>query len=554
MVGFYNEHDRRASGESQFAHIARVSEIIRLASPTKTLSEGLELAVKIHDMVDRSLYNQDTAIRRDNTEMLTYILKETAKTNPRMAAYSYGIAYSACQYQEAAMHWRDNLSRAISEQKDNSLAFLNNQISLLDAEDGENNLPQKLKIALNGDSRLPIDNEVKSFVSPVADIEEMIRKHELYDIEGLVLASADVMDNLRHPNPNRPASAWKDTQELLSYLGPLLEIAGLNELARECYSTAYESIFEQSPFMPRAREIHEQATLLASDPEYQLHIPDLAVSIIRYALGQLGKSTDLVINSRVKKPGSIANKFSKKPEYAFLGNVSDDIGYRAEVLDDSLTAYELMNIAEQVVVGLLQANPNLVAAHIKPTEPAIDANYQGLEESKKIIRKNKQRIQISTGGARRTGYEAVHMSFMYSANNEQTRNPRKAVSIEIQLLKQKEHIENTYGIASHLFYKLREGFGKVGQKCREFFANPAAHKAEFQEMVAHLRNDFQRIYNRAAYFQENINMRDSTEFKLTPNVIEVVKEKFTKMGIALPDAVLASLALEEEHNAYIQEP
>jgi ppGpp synthetase/RelA/SpoT-type nucleotidyltranferase len=553
-IKFYDKQPRRVNGESQYTHIQRVRETLRLVSPKQELSPGFELGILIHDMVDRSLNSTDQLEIDQNTEILTRILEKRAKTNPQMAAYAYGVALSSCAYEKDARRWRKKLTAAITNSTDTESAFLREQIDTIDAVDGEYNLSTKLINVLKPHSNEPVDTELKQFISPVADIKDMIYMQNLYDIEGLKLAAAGMIDNTRHPRND--AACYKDSQELLSYLGPLLELAGMNDIARQCYSTAYEFLYAESPYMNRAKELYTQAIECENSSNYQYRVPDIIMGAIQHELKKIHKDSDIFLSSRKKKPGSIAKKLTDKKVYAKLRNIPDLMAMRVILNNQNITANQMMDIAQNVVLALQQVNPDLLPEHINPQDPCIQANYKGLEQLSPLEATQKYHYTTTQEGPRNAGYQAFHINFQLplSAITDKEKDAWTIIPFELQLLQQEQHMENTYGVASHIFYKLKNAFGETGRACRKFFAAPKQNREEFMAIVNSYRKPFEKIFERANYFHNHLNSKKNTkDYKLTPHVIETVRFQFERMGIEIDDKVYEALRLNGE-KSYYSEP
>lgn len=453
------EHIRQ-DGTTKIEHIDRILGLYDQFEEIPT-SPGLTVATYIHDRV-KYLTNPNTPL--EEKEELLEDLQSLIDIDEQTTMYAIGIALSAERFEEEGEYWRHQVRNILTYPGDNSRRILSRS---LEETLGDNNTPDRvlyLENALvgaitNGDNN--ISQELLDWRAPLGDIENMARTLVNWDIEGLVLKSLEIMDNLKHPNPSKPASAWRDAQELLSFYAPLLELGEFNELSREAYSYAYQFLHRDPEFIScyhdleafdspneaviKAKDIHEAAKRF-TESQFGGYSID---QIIRQSLANFGGE----VSGRIKSIGSILEKLRK-------GEIPDTIGYKL-VLPDDIEFSHIRNLIDHITSTIEElgkgTNYNIELGHARSGDPTVEMNFAEITDEAYIpIRNGLYRYEAPPRAI--SNYSAAHINFHYP-------DPMtgRIIGIEIQITRERENENNTREEGHHVFYKASKGIGIIAE-------------------------------------------------------------------------------------------
>jgi len=411
-----------------FDHAIRVREIIEGSEFGN--NEGLLLAAGIHDAVAYALDNDN-----DAAHAIWDILADGLEAIPEQrdtVRYAIGIALSAHEWEERSEQWRTSIGADLrviadgthlNDHAEQTKRYIDETYPDCDASE----VAYKVHSAVI-DSRTPvISDTIRRFNVGITDAGQMLHDLKVHDIEGLILKAAENNDNIHEPNPDRPASQWQDINETLNYLVPALEFAGLCEYASDIREGALYKLCEDDPLRPNAEQAVYEATILKSAIDTELST----------AVDSLGGFT--LINQRFKSPGSRIESIRTR-----MHEPADEIGYRyvIEDMDDQAV------IAKARELQAALAEFGFEVFHPRGDDDAFEA-FIGADK-------------------RNTEYEAVHMTFRYTAGSEgSTMQPTSqeaeiSTTIEIQVMTESGY-ENNETRASHTLYKAIYGADDLSQ-------------------------------------------------------------------------------------------
>jgi hypothetical protein len=209
-------------------HITRmINELEENSSKLGILySTGIVGAIYLHDIVRNKSFID---------RMRSHLRKmDSGSTDDQHIAkllrYSLGIAYSSRSIEEKSNIDIEYVDNAYSEQTSATRKSLKNLFRK----------PPKQTTILTPNRREEtteefIINKFKYYrIRPEPEKIKFnsLRKSVDLDIEGALLRALEVMDNIRHPAPSDPTYAWRNCQESMYFLIPLLESFGLKNSAR----------------------------------------------------------------------------------------------------------------------------------------------------------------------------------------------------------------------------------------------------------------------------------------------------------------------------------
>jgi hypothetical protein len=492
----------RKDGNTKYDHARRIMSIIEREGEI-TINPAFRLAISIHDLI----FTGNRADQDFDPGFLTNYYRIAGNLKPEDltgAMYALGIAAGAYEYEKAAESWRSDIKAVCSAEPDNRIPFFDKGlVKFLREEHGYT--PEVREIitfksdlaAVLSDSGAQVTNDLLNWRAPLADPDIILPVVSDFDLEALILKAAEVTDNLRHPNPERPAAGWRDAQELLSFYQPLLEVAGFRELAMVCQDEALQFLNQNnSELLSAAHRINDQASTFISKWMPQI------VSGIRNTHDDLMQTY-----ARVKTVGSIAEKLRKKDKDS--GTVPDAVGILAIASDAS--AVRIGRSGQSNAAGitrvsnfflqslhtyqqLLTSIPVMRPTHTRANEPSLQINFgketdvAGFLESIGLNRDVRAfstemdgyNIQIKLEPERAEGgYQAAHLSFTYGG-----------IGIEVQITTETAYYTNDLGTASHIGYKANGALGKLGELYRQRKSRQAEYEAEqdrFLDMLFAIR-------------------------------------------------------------------
>lgn len=299
------------------------------------------------------------------------------------------------------------------------------------------------------DSGSQITNEMYEFRAPMYSFPELLTILTENDLRGLILKSSEVIDNLIHPNTNRPSSAWRDAQELLSFFAPLLEIAGFDKLAQRAYDVSLRFLNKDNS------NTHWASMQTAQDFELN-HSIAIVADLYRRAerfvesdcvfhqkyLSQIPNTRLIERPTRTKTFGSMLQKYKEG------GSIPDAIAYRLITQTESDIASTIIDVLNAIYTN------NLELGHTVQNEKPIEVILKNQETIAKVgkaledlFRNSEIDIeQIATFKTRPNGYQGVHINV----------NLGDDLGMEIQITAEKMYEHNEIGEACHVAYKARK--------------------------------------------------------------------------------------------------
>lgn len=508
---YFEDYPRRIDGSTVVDHISR---IINLYDETlgSEPPAGLIAATYLHDRVE--------CLYKEGCEEQQIRLKQDIQTlyelDPKTTVYAIGVAVSANKFEGSAEAWRNIVQGVLVNDKHPDANFLDSKLeSIIESTNSTftvEQLKERMAQAIHS-GRNSISRELLQWRAPMGDIREMANTLGNWDIEGLILKSTEVMDNLRHPNPNRPASAWRDAQELLSYYAPLLEMGGFDRLSREAYSYAYRYLNGDPEFSPKNEDglpvpyvglTNEEISRvnkayylynegLAFNPEIASLEPErincrgqIIWDMLAQHIGSEGR-----VEGRIKSIGSIMEKLKK-------GNVPDLVGYKL-VLPDNYSFDELEELTLLLAKEIADNNDIFIdIGHTREDEPSIQFNFpEILEEASYETRVGNQNTLISMAPPRAiSSYSAAHINFHYTTPEGED------IGVEIQVTRKSEDDSNTKGRGHHVFYKASKSIGDVARMRRLVEEDPEKYGLGYYNMVDYIISIIMGIENRSKIFKE----------------------------------------------------
>ena len=373
----------RKDGTNKQQHARRIMSIIEREGEI-TINPAFRLAISIHDLIfkgNRSDQDFDPGFLAN-----FYQIASNLNTPDQIGAmFSLGIAAGAYEYEKAAESWRSDIKSICSDTPDlrapyfdkDVRRFLHQEHGTQPGQKSVETFKHNLAAALS-DGGAQLTNDLLNWRAPLADPDIIFPVVSDFDLEALILKAAEVTDNLRHPNFERPASGWRDAQELLSFYQPLLEVAGFRELAMVCQDEALQFLNQNnSSLLSAAHKINDQANTFISRWN-----PNI-IAGIRNSQDELMQTY-----TRVKTVGSIAEKLRKKDKNS--GTVPDAVGILAITSDASVEKMRRdqgplpLGIARisnfflgtlHTYEQLLGAIPVLQPTHTRQHEPSLQINF-----------------------------------------------------------------------------------------------------------------------------------------------------------------------------------
>ena len=227
--------DKQNTERGYSRHSRRVEELV---VRNGYRDQGMMLAARIHDAValitDQPESDASEAIRELFAERLD------DKDTDQMLTYAYGIALSAHAWEKRAEQWRARSAKQMHPSSGANL--LRGQ-----AIGSETDATDVLRLAIDdpkyqtkdANGRIKTELLINPGIRNVGSILDSLKQNE---IDALALKALEVVDNIKYPNPNAPASQWQDVMEVLGYFAPALEFAGLQDLANEVTDIALQNL------------------------------------------------------------------------------------------------------------------------------------------------------------------------------------------------------------------------------------------------------------------------------------------------------------------------
>ncbi|KXK26553.1 MAG: hypothetical protein TR69_WS6001000559 [candidate division WS6 bacterium OLB20] len=508
------EQHKRLSG-SRRVHGERMNQILT-GDPTFRLNRAHLLAVTIHDMItkgSRTSEQLDMDFIGDYVEILSS--PGASYTDQTEGLYALGLALAKHRLEHRLEEWRARftLDRSdadpLSAEEDE---FLNSVIAgslqtrgIPDSPEMVGSVRAQISQALF-DGGAAVTPEMRAFRLPL-DLLHLIETMQETDLDAIRLYGAEQLDNLNFPNPDRPASTWRDSMESL-WLAAMLQIITDDRLASALRSASYRYLNADSPFMQRAVIIHNDGEEYVA--RNTARIEDIMQDAYTETCILHGVVPGIAEQShRVKKIGSILEKLSRNRADAQEGTVADGIGYLAKVPDlpphinKPLFMFEM---GVQLAKDLQKANLNLRIGHTREQDHTVEINYGSPEEVHRAIEQIQKRhdflemeqdgdiytvkIHISKrnspdgqtgrafhvvlGPARKPrfadngqpGYQGVHVSAVYERPHSAHDGGTSRNGAEFRIVEETAKENNDIGYAADFLYRAENAMGLLGELVR----------------------------------------------------------------------------------------
>lgn len=419
-------------------------------------SDAIKMGIALHDVVDHRLYSENERERLDAQARISEFYDGNIE-NWATFVYGLGYAMSARKWEDqVAESWRESAIKNLLELQFNPDSDLKFDIHELDIIQGSIEKSNHIKDISNEGVRAVL-KKAKLFDLDVANISTALDE---LDVEGLIIKGVELVNNLKNPNKDRPASEWRDCIEVMNCYAPALELCGFDGLANELRGLALEYFYDDQG---EVSKMAEQQRRLSKD----LYVP--LASFIDNQFDKLANiesleglpdlSTEAQRLGRLKSKGSLMEKLLSDKYINILPQlVSDGIGFKLVVPDSVHEAGRIPDVAN--------ALEELLTHDDIQRQFSIEG-WHPIEHYRKD----------SVTNARDSGYQSFHLTFMCKVND----GSGVALPFEIQIVSESQDLNNKYDKPSHLFYKL--GLGE--------------HLKDNPEMLAHM----QQLRSRADFIK-----------------------------------------------------
>lgn len=448
---------RERSTEGKIEHIERmVQDLEKNASEYGILfSTGMVGAIYLHDLVkDRRFVDS----MRSKLKILDINRDRESQSIARLLRYSLGIARGSRDIEDKSVIGKHLINRLYGDTTESMRELLGDIFSKPPKQERINKVNRRREA-----QELFREKELELYgltPSPHKINFNTFRKVLRLDVEAVLLRSLEVVDNIKNPPVFDPTYVWRNCQESLYFLFPLLEAFGLKgpskALKREINSHIYKVLRGQD-FVGKAQEMIDQ---VLSRPELDI-IKDI---VTRVAGG------DSVIEFDLKGIGSVLPKLNEDGR-----SVVTDLE-RCRIIVPPITSdKDLLEEAVKTIQEIvLQARKQGVNINIyRPQESVgekdpkkairISLKEEGIkDEASRLIANLKQNLGIPEIEdlyelpKRPTDYADVKVVFQISPNDGSG-----PIYYEVIVVDSDRHFNNTFGSASRTHKEIGEKRGVV---------------------------------------------------------------------------------------------
>jgi len=447
------------------------------------------------------------------------------KTKAGELLYAMGVAVSSNMWEFAGERWREMTMSYFDEDPEvvKDMGFVAEDLEMISKKHGISVLELREGIfnALSS-GKAPVSEAMREFRIPMIDMNQVLYDFgRKYDLEGLVIKASEMIFNCspEHRNPQRPAAAWRDAQELYSFYAPLLEFLGFDELSALAYGTANEYFYENSPHMAQARDVQARASFL-----WQSGLNKSVLSAMHAIPGTV------VLHERIKHVGSIVDKIEGGR------GTPDIIGLRAQIPEAAspqTTEKHIWTYVDRVRKQM--AGQGFILGDIRGNNP-IEIKWEGMgQTSGKKRRADKERVGYTIEGPTVDGYEGIHLCFYHQDDPE--------IGLEVQMFTPRQDKIRT-GIAAHGFYKAKRAVGELGRTRREYDRALKDGATGLEAQVARRDYFHQRaqLLNLLRQFQKRIprfaGSEDEFKYWLSNGAPNILYENFPDVLTDMEDLLL----------------
>lgn len=423
--------------DPEIDHAARADRIA-LISANMINSDQLDLASRFCEPYEFSSRNPDGPLETIVRDHIASGLRGNTAVPADDVLYAAAIESCSWGIQVASSKWQNDLGKHLKKIADNQGVDENSDDghSLGDeiardygvASLGVKRIAEEVRNAII-DSYAPITANVRRFRAGL-NLETVLDAVEKYDIDALYRNCAEIIDNLRHPQEDKPAATWRDAQAALCFYAPALELAGDTSNAHWVRDEALQAIYRgDKQIMNRAKLYHHAAIAIGDETT-----DELVAETVHQHLEREG--VQFALESRVKSIGSIAEKINLRKSGLYELMPNDLLGYRVIIDDrpgtDKAFSEDQWSLAAERVFSVLLGNPRV--------KQIGQADYYLGADTKP------------------SGYKAIHGNFVVETD-------RGLTTMEIQIVTETAHAFNSLE-ASPVLQKARYGITDLSETLR----------------------------------------------------------------------------------------
>jgi hypothetical protein len=376
-------------------------------------------------------------------------------------------------------------------------------------------VPKNVAKVLSGDTCVAEDPEtwvaVCGYTPPFVEMEKLLHVVQDHDLESVILAGLKLGDKIRAVvnrlvsgiklSAEEKISAYQDCMAMLHLYGPLVDLAGFRDLANEFTSAALEFLNRQ--ILPEeiisglektykiGEQIYNKAVLVGEGMRQPsqtarqglgLILVEAASSLVikifgssAVRMGNRNPNLDTFAR-RLKSFGSFLSKLTKplkKPEQFGSGRIDlnigtpDQIGVKVVIPQDA-SSEQVANLVSELILTITNLQLALPTSSVdedhedykdtktvlsckvehtrgEPPISFINFNKEEFEAIKAKIQEQFPGIDVSYE-TRKTGYAAIHLNAVVLVGEAK-------IGVEIQIVRARDNLNNTYGLSSHAAYK-----------------------------------------------------------------------------------------------------
>lgn len=336
-------------------------------------------------------------------------------------------------------------------------------------------------------------------------IENYIQQIESLGPLPFIFKAVEMLDNLTYP-PNNQAAAWRDAQEVISYLGPIMEVLGQDHLARELQGVALEYLNLNNPYVQLSKVNGHNLIEYAIDSWERIESEN---EQMQYILGDMQRKFRLLgiipdlCSQRPKTLGSILEKMFEKrylvPDGQGIELVFSDYVYRRGV--ETVEEVRFNDYMDKIVhVVELMDEYGYVPMHTKDpmNEQQIEifaGNADTTQRQRLVANIAGHDVEILARPKTETGYEAAHLSFY---------NAAQGVSLEVKVKYVSDWEHAKYGGAAHIFYKNAYSIGSNLEELKAYSHVSNPDKLRYDLALFSIAQDLENIYKNTEKMLEKV--------------------------------------------------
>jgi hypothetical protein len=426
-------------------HTDRMADYHRQNTPAEGMSEedyaefeAEIMALKLHDFVDQAILNpEDTAQKLGLTTNEAQAVKDwgvdtynellESVENKVGLTMAFSFAVDASHWEATAESWRERQAKRIDELAEKEVMDKRTAL-ILKAAILKMDIPEGVS-----DEEFLATLKSKQSLLRELELEEMSDATLDHNIQGLFVKAVELIDNIKNPPKDNPASTYRDCIEAINFFAPALRhYKKYKQLANDLEGAALEWWYDDPD--GHAKRQHE-----ASNRRYE-NVKDAVLDAQQKVFGRIETETE----SRVKSEGSIRAKLAKG-KYKGIHLVPDGIGF-AFIVPNDMSIEDIEDIADTYGEQLTGSYSNIIAKHPHPGEDA---------------------VEITKGED--SNYEAVHLTFYYYP----TDGSGDIVPFEIQILTKDQYKAKLDGENSDMHYKAGVHYDPSDQPYLDHFSKRA---------------------------------------------------------------------------------